>query len=437
MNKIVEGIGLLWLPLVALGLPSASAGDAISRVSLGMHHQETNHPSLDTSISADGRFVAFRSTASNLVPHDDNKFADIFVRDRLTRRTVRVSVDSFGNQANDDSFAPAISADGRFVTFQSLASNLVVGDTNQSWDVFVHDMTTEETWRISENGLGAEGNADSLAPAISGDGRYVAFFSFASNLVYEDRNGFSDVFVCDTWFQSLVRISVDNFGHEGSGASEYPSISRDGRFVAFQSSAHELVPDDTNGAIRGPTAGGCGEVSAGAATGPSLQAAISGNGRIVAFQSVATNLVPGDTNDQLDIFVRDLWIGTTLRASVDAQGVESNGKSGQPSLSDDGLWLVFASDASNLVPGDTNDSRDLFLSDLATGGIQRITLGPRGVQANGGSDHPALSLDALHVAFGSVASNLVRDDENGYTDAFVYDVPVPVGSRISNQAYQR
>jgi Tol biopolymer transport system component len=159
------------------------------------------------------------------------------------------------------------------------------------------------------------------------------------------------------------------------------------------------------------------------ANGASLQPVISGNGRVIAFQSLASNLISGDNNGELDIFLHDLWLGTTRCASVDVQGVMGNGKSGQPTLSDDGLWLVFASDATNLVPGDTNDARDLFLRDLVSGSIERITMAPDGAQANGGSDHPALSLDARHVAFGSVASNLILDDTNGYTDAFVYDLP--------------
>ena len=221
--------------------------DDISRVSVDSAGAEGSSNSFEPSISGDGRYVAFVSLASNLVAGDINGSDDIFVHDTVTMTTTRVSVDSAGVEGSSNSFEPSISGDGRYVAFVSLASNLVAGDTNGSDDIFVHDTVTMTTTRVSVDSAGVEGSSNSFEPSISGDGRYVAFVSQASNLVGGDFNGSNDIFVHDTVTVTTTRISVDSAGVEGSSNSFEPSISRDGRYVAFVSLASNLVVGDTNG----------------------------------------------------------------------------------------------------------------------------------------------------------------------------------------------
>jgi Tol biopolymer transport system component len=248
-SRRIAAVGLL-AGVLALLAPPAGAGTT-ERVSVDSAGNEGNSfVQRNASISADGRFVAFTSFATNLVPGDTNRRDDVFVRDRLTGTTELVSVDSAGNQGNRDSGSPAISADGRFVAFHSVATNLVPGDTGNMTDVFVRDRLTGTTQRVSVDSAGTEGNGASVEPAISGDGRFVAFYSFATNLVPGDTNGDGDVFVHDRQTGTTERVSVDSAGNQGSAISDgfrKVSISADGRVVAFVSVATNLVPGDTNG----------------------------------------------------------------------------------------------------------------------------------------------------------------------------------------------
>jgi Tol biopolymer transport system component len=216
------------------------------RVSVSTTGIEANrHSDLD-AISPDGRFVVFSSLASNLVPADTNRQEDVFVRDRLTGTTERVSVGNGGEQARGRSDWGSISADGRFVAFHSSASNLVAGDTNKRWDVFVRDRLTGTTERVSVNGGGKQGNRSSRAPKVSGDGRFVAFNSTASNLVAHDTNKTSDVFVRDRLNGTTERVSVNSAAKQAKGKSFGRSTTPDMRFVAFDSLASNLVPRDKN-----------------------------------------------------------------------------------------------------------------------------------------------------------------------------------------------
>jgi archaellum component FlaF (FlaF/FlaG flagellin family) len=221
------------------------------RVSVDSHGAQGNAASglYGVSVSADGRYVAFESVSDNLVPGDTNGVDDVFVRDRQSGQTERVSVDSSGVQGNGRSNFPSISADGRYVAFWSLADNLVSGDTNGAYDVFVHDRQSGQTERVSVDSSGAQANNSSFNPSISGDGRYVAFQSYADDLVPGDTNGFADVFVHDRQSHWTERVSVDSSGVQGDGHSYLPSISADGRHVAFLSAADDLVPGDTNAGV--------------------------------------------------------------------------------------------------------------------------------------------------------------------------------------------
>ena len=318
-------ISLTWrwsaLALLSAACMTATAG-VTTRVSVDSEGREGISGSYGGSLSADGRYVAFGSWASDLVPGDTNTTGDVFVHDRETDASRRVSVNSAGAQGNSDSGDATLSADGRYVAFGSTASNLVPGDWNGSQQVFVHDRQTGETRRVSVNSAGEQGNSVSYASTLSADGRYVAFVSDSSNLVPGDTNRREDVFVHDRQTGETRRVSVDRAGAQGNSNSYSPTLSADGRYVAFD--------------------------------------------------SAATNLVPGDTNGYSDVFVHDRQTGETRRASVDSTGGQGNSVSFSSTLSADGRYVAFESYASNLVPGDTNGTYDVFVHDRHTWETHRL-----------------------------------------------------------------
>ena len=294
-----------WLPLVA----SAALTERVSVDSLGTQGSDFGD-SFHPALSADGRVVAFESFANNLVAGDSNGASHIFVHDRQSGQTTRVSISSTGAQGNNNSFRPVLSADGRFVAFESVASNLVPGDSNGVRDIFVHDRQSGQTTRVSVSSAGQQGNRSSAHPALSADGRFVAFESW-SNLVPEDTNDVEDIFVHDRQSGETTRVSVSSTGAQVNSSSFDPALSADGRFVAFT--------------------------------------------------SYASHLVAGDGNQGTAIFVHDRQTGVTTRLSVDSAGTQANASSLNPTLSADGRVVVFDSDASNLVPGDTNSAFDIFV----------------------------------------------------------------------------
>ncbi len=426
----------LALALLALALATAYADPpGTERVSVGSGGiQATGGDSNCPSISADGRYVAFHSVATNLVAGDTNGFSDIFLHDRQTDQTIRVNVSFTGTQAAGGvSFFPSISADGHIVAFQSAADNLIDGDNNNRADIFVRNRQLDETFRVSVDSTGNyEGDDHSYDPSISADGRYVAFSSAATNLVTGDTNGNVDTFVheigeaCQT-----TRVSVDSTGAQATGGgSGDPSISADGRYVAFESFATDLVTGDSNAQPdifvhdrqTGQTTRVSVDSAGGQATGGgSYNPAISADGRYVAFQSGATNLVIGDSNAQTDVFVRDRQTGQTTRVSVDSTGGQATGGGSYNSaISADGRYVAFESDATNLVDGDSNAQRDIFVHDRQTGQTTRLNLGPADAQATGGdSRYPSISADGRYVAFSSTATDLVTGDTNALGDVFV------------------
>lgn len=346
--------------------------EMVSRSSQGI---SANGSSITPSISADGRYVAFLSYATNLVSGDTNALPDIFVRDRLTGVTERVNVSTAGAQDNGGAGSVSISADGRYVAFHTYGSNLVPGDANgpgdASRDVFVHDRVTGITERVSVSSAGTQGNNGSTDPAISADGRYVAFTSSASNLVAGDSNAAGDVFVHDRQTNSTERVSVSSAGGQGNGTSYSPSMSADGRFIVFL--------------------------------------------------STASNLVPGDTNGYWDVFVHDRQTGTTERVNVSSSGGQANYSSfRRPSISGDGRYVVFDSWATNLVDRDANGyTADIFLHDRLTGITELVSVSSAGEQGNGNSYSPSISSDGNSVVFSSWSTNLVSGDSNGNYDVFV------------------
>lgn len=400
----------------------------IARVSVDSTGTQADGESLGAAISADGRRIAFVSWATNVAPNDTNGFGDVFVKDRETGATLRVSVASSGAQANGESYEPAISADGRYVAFTSEASNLVMGDTDRVADVFVRDMTSGTTLRASLATDGHQGDAASSAATISGDGRYLAFESAATNLVSGDSNKQVDVFVRDFQAGTTQRISVSASGVEGNGTSQSAALSDDGGYVAFASTAGNLVsPPDENTAwdvfVKDRSTGSVIRASVSSAgsegNGNSSAPSISADGHLVAFESQATDLVAGDTNARSDVFLRDLAAATTTRISLGLAGAQANGANTHPSISADGRYIAFTSEASNLVPDDTNGEQDAFVYDRQSGSTTRVSVGPLGVQGQGPALWAALSRDGRYVAFPSGAQQLNAGDSNGAVDVFL------------------
>jgi Tol biopolymer transport system component len=412
--------------LLTLSFPAAPAA-ARSTIRVSHGGGEGGSDSSRPSVSAEGRYVAFASGASNLVPGDTNAQADIFVRDTVAGTTGLVSVDSSGAQANGGCFSPSISADGRYVAFDSYATNLAQGDTNNANDIFVRDTLNNTTTRISMDSNGSQGNSDSGGASLSADGRYVAFESYSTNLVPEDTNESADIFVRDTLNNTTTRVSVDLNGVEGDDASFGPSISANGRYVAFYSNASNLVPGDTNDTrdifVRDTLNNTTTRVSIDSIGTQgdfgSRNPSISADGRYVAFESLATNLVPGDTNDTWDVFVRDTLKGTTTCVSVDSSGILGDRISGNPSISADGRYVAFGSTSSNLVPGDTKEFQDVFVRDTMVKTTTRVSVDSNGAEVNGDSDVPSISADGRYVAFTSYAPNLVSDDTDDFQDIFL------------------
>jgi Tol biopolymer transport system component len=415
---------------IMLFSPALTIAQTTRCLSLDPASGPANGNSGSASISGDGRYVVFTSTASNLVSGDTNGRNDVFVRDRHTGITERVSLDSNGIEGNDNSSGGPVSADGRYVAFQSPATNLVPGDTNGSFDVFIRDRQTGQTTRASVDSFGAQANGHSFAPSMSADGRYVAFQSFATNLVPFDTNGQADIFVHDLSTGATRRVSVDSAGAQSNGGSTFLAISGNGRFVSFSSLATNLVANDTNGfpdifvhdLLTAATERVSVDSSGGEPNQGSAFTALSFDGRFVAFDSGATNLVANDTNGQGDIFVHDRATGTTERVDVSSNGQQANQgeEADGVSISADGRFVAFASRSTNLALNDLNNTTDVFLHDRLTGETTMEDVNTSGVQSNQGSTQIVLSADARFVAFSSFGTNLVPNDPtNG--DVFLRD----------------
>lgn len=403
--------------LVDVGRSQAGTTSLVSQSSAGVQgDKESRMP----AVSADGRTIAFESRATNLVAGDTNGVKDVFVRDVLTGLTERVSVSSSGVEGDNESLAPSISADGRYVVYASSATNLVAGDTNASWDVFLHDRLSATTTRVSVGAGGAQASGASLDPELSDDGLVVAFTSNAPDLVAGDTNGADDVFVRNLVSGVTVRASVGAAGAQASGPSRFGALDADGNVVAFASLASDLVAGDTNAAwdvfVRDLVAGTTTRVSV-SSTGTQGDAAsrypsLSADGSLVAFASLAHTLVSGDGNGSSDVFVHDRNSGVTTLESVNSAGVQGDDGSEFPSLSADGLALAFMSFATNLVPGDFNGATDVFVRERASGVTTRESVDSSGVEGDSQSFFPVASADGSLVAFMSLASNLFPGDGN-------------------------
>lgn len=351
--------------------------------------------------------------------------------------TTRVSVSSAGVESNGFSWTPALSGDGRYVAFASNATNLVAGDTNGYGDIFVRDRQVGQTIRVSVSSAGLQANGGSVLPSMSSNGEYACFSSGASNLVAGDVNGRDDSFIHNLITGETQVVSTSSTGVRGNGNSGTPFLSAEGRFAAFVSSASNLVPDDTNGkndvfvkdrqtgetrrvSISSAGAQGTGGIIGGNATYTPI--GISADGRFVCFNSDFTNLVGGENNGARHVFVHDRQVGVTIRVSISSSGAQAITSSYEPSISGDGRYIVFSSGAPNLVAGDLNGfTSDVFLHDRLTGATSLVSLTSQGQQVNRDSRLPQISHDGRLVAFESFSDAYVLGDTNQGTDFFIKD----------------
>jgi len=440
--------------VVALCAASTAHAQTIERISGGDGASESNGISERPRISGDGSAVVFSSEATNLVSGDTNSVDDVFVVDRSSGTTTRVSVGAGGAQADAKSGRPVISADGRFVAFYSDAANLIDIDLNAKRDVFVHDRQSGVTELVSVATVGFRGDDDSTRPTISADGRYIAYRSKATTLLGlgVDTNGDDDIFLYDRIDKTTIRVSVNSAGEQSVGGdSDRPAISADGRYIAFSSRAHNLVAGDqptfdplTCGACTGAedvfvydridqTTVRVSVASNGTAgDDASVRPAISSTGRFVAFESRATNLVAGDTNGVEDIFVHDRdpdgngvfdeGNGVTIRANVAADGTQADHLTETADLSADGRYVMFRTKSTTLLPGVGNGFRQVFMKDRETGAVTLISADGSGLAGNDDSSRPSVSSNGQWVAFFSDASSLIATDTNAVGDVFVRDV---------------
>jgi hypothetical protein len=421
---------ILNLTISAFVLSVYAAPLSVERVNERDSEGQANQETDESAISSDGRYVVFKSDASNLVSNDVNAQQDIFVYDRQTGSLERVSVSSAGVESNNSSGSPNISADGRYVVFNSFASNLVASDSNSAYDVFVHDRQTDVTERVSLHTDGSQATGHSWASSISSDGRYVAFESDATNLVGGDSNAQRDIFLHDRQTDTTTRISVHTDGTQSNDSSSGVAISADGLFVAFNSNATNLVAGDTNAAtdvfVRNIAGSSTSRVSVatggtqatGFAFGPP---SISSDGRYVAFDSSATDLVAGDSNGAVDVFRHDLQTTTTIRVSLTNGGAQAASGGSDPSISADGGYISFTSGSTDLVAGDTNAEQDVFVRNISGATTTRVSVTNGGTQGNDSSSESNISENGSYVSFSSDAKNFDTDN-NAYEDVFLRNV---------------
>ena len=394
--------------------------NSIKRISLASNGVESNGYSSGVSIADDGRYIIFSSDATNLVPNDTNNSTDIFIYDRTNQTVELINIAPNNTEADAPVSIGSISGNSRYITFASNASNLVANDTNQQRDIFVYDRVEKTTERISVASEGTQANDLNLFNAISDDGRYVAFESMASNLVANDTNGQRDIFIRDRVEKTTERVNVASDGTQANNHASLHSISDDGRYITYCSNASNLVANDTNkqsdvfvyDRVEKTTERISVASDGTQANGYSHFGSISGDGRYVAFESAANNLVANDTNNRTDIFVYDRVEKTTERVNVAIDNAGSNGDSYGASISDDGRYIAFLSEADNLVVDDTNERADIFVYDRVEQTTKRFD----------GNSFPTISGNGEYVVFNSSLDNLVLDDTNQAGDVFLIDL---------------
>jgi Tol biopolymer transport system component len=458
MNGDGSGFFAFRVAVSMLVLSAASASAQMERVSVALDGTEANHNSYEAALSDNGSVIAFRSSADNLIPGDDNELPDVYVRDYGADTLEWANVDpedgtviSYGFYRN--AYFPSVSDDGNRISF-----NRYPGLPEFS----IRDRTANTTTNL----LGPGGGAEREEPQLSGNGQFMVFhnpFNFQGSQpetvrpINDDVNQAFDVFFYDVTAADMVpleRVSRPDFSAdlscisasppdcpEANGDSMSASVSDDGARVAFYSYATDLVADDTNGfedvfvkfrvddqgtplGIAGPIVRASVATGGTQSDGDSYDPMLSGNGESVAFRSLASNLVANDTNGVWDIFVHEIGTGTTERVSVATDGTPGNRGSFSPQISDDGRFVVFRSNATNLAPDDTNERFDIFVHDRQSDQTQRVSLSDGGGEADNHSYQPGISGDGTCIVFESDATNLVDDDTNRARDIFLTPNPL-------------
>ena len=416
-------LGLSWIPRL-----HAAPGDTFL-VSLSPMAQQAATGFIDTgeSISADGRYVVFVSRADDLVPDDTNGAADIFVSDRQAGTLERVNLSSSGAQSSHTSWRPVISADGRYVVYQTNSSDVVPNNPDAEFILVLRDRSlgTTELVTVDQTGMHARPGADA---SISADGRYVAFASAAGDLVNGDTNGVQDIFVRDRQERRTVRVSVSSDGTQADCHQWGTSISASGRYVAFNSCASGLAADASGNhdvfvhdQVEQTTSRVSFAMPGGQDSGGVVDSTISGDGRYVAFSTGAA-LVPEDTNGATDVFLHDRSTGQTERVSLDGAAGQADGDSAGASLSADGRYVAFWSNAGDLTPEPFGPG--IFVRDRWTGTLERASVDSHGGPARYVGTEPSLSADGRFVAFDTDTPLVPVDLNRGYPsyDAYVHEL---------------
>jgi Tol biopolymer transport system component len=433
--------------LMTLSCVACSLAQSTVRASVTPNGFELNAASGESAVSADGRYVAFTSDATNMGLVTGQSGREIYLRDMITGTVELVSVSAIGAYNYGGCDSPVMTPDARYVAFESLSPTLVAGDTNGAWDVFVRDRLLGTTTRVSVGPGGAQvTGGQSWSPTISDDGRYVAFFSSAQGLVPGFGSaGVYQVYVHDRQTGQTLAGSVNQTGGTPNADCRQPCLSADGRFLSFETSASDILPGDTNGLIdvyvRDLLTNGV--VRATLAPGgiePNnncVRSRISGDGRWVAFQTQSTNLVAAHPSATNDCYVRDLLAGGLSLASVSSAGVSVGVPTVvAPQISYDGRYVAFATYGINPLAW-----LDVFVHDRLSGVTTLATAAhdgadgngpsPAGVPTGGNGSVFAMSPNGRFVTFDSTASNLVLSDTNGVKDTFLRDL----GCAVSYNAF--
>ena len=412
---LVLALGIAWP-----GKSSATVPGNNEAVTVNTSGGSPNSNTSALSSSLDGRYVVFQSNATDLVssPAVTGSNSQIYVRDRYTNTTQLVSVNSAGtNGGNSWSQAPTISSDGRYVAFNSPATNLTNTNPGGTIEVYVRDLVSQTTVLASSSSSGAAANSTSYDGSISGDGNFVVFRTAASNLVSGVTPSSEQVFVKDLTDSSVKVVSKNGSGALANANTTGPRISCEGRFIIFLTNATNL-PGQTSavwniymadmlhgGAVTDITP----NVPSGTSFGPMT---ISCNGNYVGFNSDASNIVSGDTNSQVDAFIYDRITNGFDLVSKSSSGTLGNDTSAEVSVSNDGRFVTFSSAATNLIASDTNSNYDIFMHDRLSGTTELVSKNLSGTQANGFSFQPSISSNAKYIFYGSTANNLISGYSN-------------------------
>jgi uncharacterized repeat protein (TIGR01451 family) len=414
-------------------------------VTVGNGGLEANGASYFISLSDDATVVTFGSFASNWAADQaDINYVDIFVRDRVADTTTKISVGPNGEVADQRSFDPFISANGRYVSFTSYATNLVLGDTNRhdpiddGLDVFLYDRVTGILKRVSLNWKGEQIDKNSVGH-VTADNRYAIFTSNGIDVAQGDPNGdvLSAIYMRDLQTGAIERITKAADGGYPNGGVGAAEASYDGRYIVYLSGSSNLVWDsngeqdvmlydnltDQTTLISKPVGGG-------QSNGLSSAAHITPDGRYIVFLSFATNLVPGDNNGKSDIFVYDTLLDTMEMVSVSSSGVQGNEGSKDPAICGNGRFVSFTSESTNLVPLPHNGERQVYIHDRLTH-TTFLGTGTDTFMGNGRAHRSTLSADCSTIGFATEANNLISGDTNGLRDLFVGSIVIAADMTFS------